>query len=414
MRKAKEGKKKALSEPDRKSGTAPLQKLADSSPQAAAHRQWQSMADNSNRVKQLRTYQQMSSAPPVVQRYATELGTGYLVSANGHAILRRDGSKELYMDSDRIADANDALRDKDIENVELTEGETWHHNHRDYSKVVPEFRNVPGQYGSKVSKERGIAESRQQLNYKMVHGFHLTMNFLTKCTRDPWYRAQLTRHRNAAGNIENLIRELAAIEIEHEQMLDGRQVMAQIRNRIQAHAPKDEIRQLLDAANAPQNGNFAKDLVHKLYIYSDDNTLSLEFILQEIDKQLDIMDENIETYNQDVPYLPTSCGMLRAYLVGNTGAQQNGGNIGDYHYIDYNDRNDNGPWNNHYSSIIFRDGGDTVGLEDAAGQARLKERNHWYFKMYGTEEEQQFGTKTTAEYDRRKNQKDRFDEIVGV
>lgn len=384
-----------------------LQQIANNIPHAMQLETYQKKAKNNppfRHVAQLQAMPTTKSTPPI-QRYAAS-EEGFLVSEDDNIVLKKDHSKELYATEDMLESAQGALEGKNVTNVELTAGGDWRFADTDFKQVVPKFKAYAGtKLTSKPKAEEDLSGASNRLYGKFALGWMYTMNFLSSCSSNPWYKSNLKSHKDALSDKGKAEAALGAIAGIQKKMQDAVAILHDIRSDIDSDAVKDGIKVKV-TGDMGKLSAIGWDLLEKLIIYTSGDDIGKEAILSQVDERAQQLDADIAGIDEDSPYLPTSCGDLKNYLLANSDAIQNGGQVGDYHYIDYSeDDTEHGPWENHFASIIMKDGDDTVTLEDAAGQAEPNEKSHWYYMMYGTEDAQSFEEKTNAEYRRRADQR---------
>ncbi len=339
-----------------------------------AQAKWQQIANNSPRVAQMKAYQQMSNKAPVIQRYEDH-DNGYLVSNGQNAVLKEDGSKELYLTERALQEATISLTGKGINNVRFEPGDPLDYGNRQYRKAIPIFSNPATKNESQPVRKQKLKDTPQD---------------------------------------EIMAKLYAEFKKQQENIKFVAELLPEIYNSVELDGDRDEIlskiktKQFMDVVG--------RDLGQRLLLYchnEDGPDYTKESVLAAIHKKAAGLQMEIEAYKNQAPYLPTSCGFLKNFLVSGSTGKQVGktGNlpeIGNYFGIDdFNDpKGDEAPWDNHYATIIYKDGDDTVTLEDAAGQGLFVEKTHWSFKMYGTEQEKTFDSKTRKEYNRRKAQQE--------
>ncbi|HEX7692307.1 MAG TPA: hypothetical protein VF408_07955 [Sediminibacterium sp.] len=320
---------------------------------------WQQVADNSPRTAQMKP-------APVVQRYQeVPVGdnTNYLVSGGGKAVLKRDGSKDLFVRDGVLNEMNTGLTAKKVQNFSFYEAsEDLALNNTVYKKVAPAFHVPP-------ENENGHGNDYIQKN--------LPSNIQSRNTFET----------STAGFIEMLATVWQGIK-------------------------RDEPRQPLEEQGRQIAKYCSRDLGQKILLYLRNNPdIHKEPLILEIqNKMTDLGAElNAEAIDQ-LQFLPTGCGYLKDFLLDNSEGKKvdddNPAMIGNYHFTDYSyDTDDDAPWENHYATIVLTDVPDTISLEVAAGYARQLEKTAWNFKMYGAPGTgTSFKEKTDEEFNRRKAQ----------
>ena len=132
-------------------------------------------------------------ASPAVQRYASS-EEGFQISENATIVLKQDHSKELYATEAMLGTAREALAAKQVTNVELTAAGDWHFGGRDYKKISPKFKNYAGtKLTSKPTVQNELGDANNRLYGKFALGWMHTMNFLSSCSANPWYKESLLK-----------------------------------------------------------------------------------------------------------------------------------------------------------------------------------------------------------------------------
>jgi len=379
--------------------------------QPVAQAKWQQIADNSPRVAQLKAYQEMSNQGPVIQRYHTDEDTGYLVSGNDRAVLKEDGSKELYLAEEGIAESNTALEARGVKNFELAKQGGMEYKDQNYEKVVPIFKNPEEENKSQTIRKDKIDETESRMDYRSIYNIKC---LLTKYTGYS-FQDDIDRHEGAMDEKAPWVTQFKKWGAQQEVLKKAIVMLQDIMEDITNEENKDTILSKI-MEQLVIVGNAGRDLKQKLMLYcNNDELITKDSLIADIKNRIEGLESEVGDYEKFSFYLPTGCGLFKNYLLEGSKGDDTGKGIGNFHYIDYdNDKSDDAPWNNHFATIIFedKDNNDSVTLEDAAGQGLEKEKKHWYFKMYGPKgSEESFENKTNTEFKRRKKQQKRLGKL---
>lgn len=320
---------------------------------------WQQVADNSTRTAQMKSN-------PVVQRYQeVPVGdnTDYLVSEGDKAVLKRDGSKDLFVREGILDEMNAGLIAKNVKNFSFHDAsEDLALNNIEYKKVAPAFHVPP-------ENEEG-------------HGNDYVRKNLP---------SNIQSRQAPQTSTSDFVEALTAIWV---------------------GIKRDEDKQPLEEQGKQIAKYCSRDLGQKILLYLRDNPdIQKEALMLEIQNKMTDMGAELNAEAIDeLTFLPTGCGYLKDFLLDNSEGKKvdddNPAMIGNYHFVNYgNDTDDDAPWENHYATIVLTDVTDTISLESAAGYGRQLEKTAWNFKMYGTPNtNKSFEAKTKQEFDRRKAQ----------
>ncbi|MES2373007.1 MAG: hypothetical protein V4557_10540 [Bacteroidota bacterium] len=387
--------------------------------QPIARKEMQHAADNSDRVKQLQAYQQMANHSTVVQRY-TKDSQGHFLSENEEAFLA-DGTKNLFLLPDALETATSELNNKN-NTIFTLQGQGNHvnqDNKKEYQKVDPVFLQTPQNrlnFQSVQGQQNMIDDiDDQEANMnKLILGIKRLVNNISCCCRVRPFAIALAAIEERIRTKRDLENSIVELQQQQDYLIRARQMFTAIQEELQHDDNKQQVLPILQEYDDVISC-CGEHLRQRLFIYCRSEDISVDEITLEVDRRKNEINSDLDLFAQDAPYLPTDCRQLQLFLTNGSHAIQNGGNIGDYHYdglSDVNDPDKKGPWSYHYATIIFKDGDDTVTLEDAAGQSLRKEKSHWYFKMYGTSGTKKgFSERTRKEYYKRMNQKKRHENL---
>lgn len=337
-----------------------------------------------------------------------------MVSSQQNLVLESEASKEFYATDVGFSKNKKALESGGVKNVEFTKGNAKTYDElpeRPFSKVLPVFKNITD---TRMKSDTTLGQEQTQAQAQIppwYDPFWLWAQWVNIGSgfRPRFYQDYMRSISGSQGKVDEIGREIQARDTKNEYIATAIGVLDQVLNQVNENSD-DEIADISSFfAQPPGVQNvIEKNTIH--FIKANWSKQSNKKVREGLKQTLTRRKAELEQQDQDpnTPYLPTDCQKLSLYLRGDQAqkidSKKGSGKpkVGDYHHIDYAKNQDpNGPWDYHYGAILFKDGADTVTLEDAAGQGTALEKDHWYFMMYGTKGKQTFKAKTDEEYSRR-------------
>lgn len=409
--------------------------IEDNRPEVIGQRKFLNIVDKNSRIEKPLTFQPIKSIDTssfaqskkqesilgsksatedieLIQRYTTNKD-GEMVSSQKNLVLESDGSKEFYATDVGFEKNKKALISGKVENIEFTKGAAKKYSElgeRVYSKVVPVFKNVED---TRMKSEVNLETERTQAQAQIPAWYDPFWLWARLVNIGSGYQPRFYQEymRSIAGNqskVDEIGREINFRQTKNEFIDTAINALSQVLNRVNENSDEEIADISFFFAQPPGVQNvIEKSTMHFIQTNwsKQSNKRVRDGLRHNINRRLAELDAQND--NPNTPYLPTDCQNLKNYLKGKDAQKIDSKNkgikpkVGDYYYIDYSKRDDNGPWPYHFGTILFKDGADTVTLEDAAGQGTAREINHWYFMMYGTKGKQTFKEKTDQEYLRR-------------
>ncbi|GEM_PF-5767838 len=420
----------------KKGHAKPRASIADHRPQTQAQQAFQNLANCSFRVGRLATPQHRiqnsalivrpfiqqqtiaqakCSTSNIIQRYNTT-DDGKLVSSQKNLVLESDASKEFYASETGFKKSEEGLARAEVHNIEFSKGAEKTYDElpeKKFSKVIPTFKNITD---TRVKTDTQLSREETQIKTQIPPWYDpfwiwAQLVNIGSGYQPRFYKTYLATVASNKSKVDEIGREIAKRETKNKHIGTAVDALDDLLDKINKNSD-DEIEDLspfLSLAPGVQN---VIETSTREFVIANWGKQSKKAVREALRQRITRRREELAAQDNDpgTPYLPTDCGKLSQYLRGGSKAEKivKGKNdkalkpkVGDYHYIDYNKKTDNGPWSYHYGTILFKDGADTVTLEDAAGQGTPWEKGHWYYMMYGTKGKQTFKAKTDQEYLRR-------------
>jgi hypothetical protein len=375
--------------------------FVDNRPEVVAQRKWQELSKNRS--------QNVHINP--IQKYSVT-SDGKMFSSQKNLVLETDMSKDFYATDTGFKKNADALKRGKVKNVDFSKGGTKKFegvSNESFSKVIPQFKNVER---DKMKSETTLKDERTEATAAIPAWYNpywlwAKLVNIGSGFRPRFYQAYLASISGNETKVHMIGVELRARETKNSLMRDAVNVLDLVLAKV-CESSDDEIQDITGIMNV--NAGVLSVIKTSTLDYINFNWSKqskksvrggLRIALGKRKNELEI--ELADT--PDSPFLPTDCGVMSSFLKGDEGQELKSDSkekpkVGDNYSIDYSKRKD-GPWPYHYATIVFKDGADTVTLEDAAGQATPFEKGHWYFMMYGNKRKQSFKEKTDSEFDRR-------------
>ncbi len=411
--------------------------IVDNRSETHRHKLFQSMVDQSAQVNQLATYQNIMNHSPLVDRQFKNQGEvfasprrpvarsgvvqkynmtddGHLVSSQKNLVLEAEASKDFYATDVGFSKSKDGLARAEVNNIEFSKGAGKTYEalpEKQFSKVVPVFKNITDtrvKSDTVLSEEKDDAQTQIPAWYDPFWLWASLVN-IGSGFQPRFYKAYLQSVGSNKFKVDEIGREIQKRDTKNEYISTAVQALNDLLGKINEESD-DEIVDISVFLNQPPGVQNVIEQSTMHFVSSHWQKQSKKAVREGLKQTISDRKTELEAQDQDpnTPYLPTDCGKLSAYLRQGaksekitSGKKSPKPKVGDYHYIDYSKRTDNGPWSYHYGTILFKDGADTVTLEDAAGQGTPWEKGHWYYMMYGTKGKQTFKAKTDQEYSRR-------------
>lgn len=409
--------------------------IVDHRAETRAQEKIQGIVNNSAQVRQLTAFQNMADHRPMSFQYQTQrnaLGKafptgkhgiiqkynttddGKLVSSQKNLVLESDASKEFYATDVGFSKNKDALERGEVKNVEFTKGNAKKYDEfpeNQYSKVLPIFKNVTD---TRVKSETQLVDEKNEAQVQIpawYDPFWLWAQLVNIGSgyQPRFYQAYMRSIAQNQSKVDEIGREIQTRDTKNGNISKAIEALEDVLSKISENSD-DEIADISSFFAQPPGVQNVIEKSTRDFISTNWEKQSKKAIREGLKQTIERRKAELELQDQDpnAPYLPTDCQKLSQYLRG-AKAEKIGSDkkspkpkVGDYHHIDYSKKDDaHGPWDYHYATILFKDGADTVTLEDAAGQGTPWEKSHWYFMMYGTKGKQTFKSKTDQEYLRR-------------
>ncbi len=346
-----------------------------------------------------------------IQKYS-KTSDGKMYSSQKNLVLERDMSKEFYATDTGFKKNADALKRGKVSNIEFSKGETKKFEEvsdETFSKVTPRFKNIDR---NEMKSETTLNDEREESASAIPawynpHWLWAKLVNINSGFRPRYFQEYLSSISDHKSKVQMNSQELKNREAKKNYMREAITTLNSILGMINKGSDDDiqDITKVMNAEASVLNVIQKSTLDYINFNWPKQSKKSirdgLHIIVDKRKKEIEIE----LTDMSDSPYLPTDCGQMSRFLKGDEAENikardKKKPEVGDYYSIDYSKRED-GPWPYHYATILFKDGADTVTLEDAAGQATSFEKDHWYFMMYGNKKTQSFKEKTDAEFDRR-------------
>jgi hypothetical protein len=311
-----------------------------------------------------------------LQRYfegsAMGMADGVRLSERGMALLA--GKKELYAAEELIAEGNEQLKDR---RLVLAAGAEYDKN--DFAGTIsrgagkPLFRVIPRLRPSKQKQVDPLLKALDQLNPAPEDSVSQLG------VKNERYRAFVTEQMDY---VKELVDETLAWLSEESKgvtninfPLSRKQYDAFVNGRMRTWL-----------ADNPIAKNYVNEA--RLYVTTGDGELLpsfadiASFASTASDMRRRVLRVELDRAAQDEIILPTDC-FTAALAMGATHTKDKPlPGIGETHYVALG--SDTG-WNNHWATVIMRDGMDTVTLENAADPSKGPlDRTSWWFGIYGT------------------------------
>lgn len=443
IEKPKQNRSRALapSVTQKKNNGTPGFTIMDNRAETHAQKKVQGIVDNSTQVRQLAAFQKIADPRPrvsaqykqernglaaaapvtksgIIQRYSTTKD-GKLVSSQKNLVLESDASKEFYATEAGFSKNKDALERGGVKNIEFTKGNAKKYDEfpeNQYSKVLPIFKNVTD---TRMKSETQLVDEKTEAQVQIpawYDPFWLWAQLVNIGSgfQPRFYQAYMRSVGQNQGKVDEIGREIKARDTKNENISKAIEVLDELLSQVNEDSD-DEIANISSFFVQPPGIQNVIEKSTRDFISTYWEKQSKKEVREGLKRIISRRKTELELQDQDpnAPYLPTDCQKLSMYLRGdkaeNISSNKKGlkPEVGDYHHIDYSKKGANeknggkGPWDYHYGTILFKDGADTVTLEDAAGQGTPWEKSHWYFMMYGTKGKQTFKAKTDQEYERR-------------
>ncbi len=358
---------------------------------------------------------QQAAQSGIIQKYSM-MDDGAVLSSQKNLVLESEVSKDFYATDVGFSKSKDGLARAEVNNIEFTKGAGKTYEalpEKQFSKVVPVFKNITD---TRVKSDTTLSQEKEDAAVQIpawYDPFWLWAKLVNIGSgfQPRFYKAYLQSVGSNKLKVDEYGREIQKRDTKNEHIATAITELTDLFGKINKESD-DEIADIAAFLNQPVGVQNVIEQSTMHFVSTHWQKQSKQAIREGLKETISHRKTELEAQDQDpnVPYLPTDCGKLSMYLRGGAKSEKitSGKNkkglkpkVGDYHYIDYSKRTDNGPWSYHYGTILFKDGADTVTLEDAAGQGTPWEKGHWYFMMYGTKGKQTFKSKTDQEYARR-------------